>query len=123
MNRAPRQDGFTLLEVLVALAIVSVALAAVVRALGLGVSNTLTMQQRALAMHAAENRVVELRLSRAVPPSGRRVEPCPQGPFLLECEQHVQDTVNGSFKLATVRARLPGGPVLAEVNGLLSGLP
>jgi len=117
------QAGFTLLEVLIALAIVGVALAAVMRALGVGAGNALAAQQRSLALQAAENRLVELRLMRAFPAPGRQAEPCPQGPLALVCEQQFRSTASGSFRLATVRARLPGGPVLAEVNGLLSLLP
>jgi len=123
MKPPRRQQGFTLLEVLIALAIVSIALAAAMRALGVGADNVLAAQQRSLALQAAENRLVELRLMRAFPAPGRNAEPCPQGPLALICEQQFQRTVNGSFRLATVRARLPGGPVLAEVNGLLSLLP
>jgi len=123
MNAPQPQEGFTLLEVLIALAIVSVALAAVIRALGVGAGNALAVQQRSLALQAAGNRLAELRLMRAFPAPGRRTEPCPQGPLALICEQQFQNTVNGNFRLATVRARLPDGPVLAELNGLLSPLP
>ncbi|NYT83139.1 type II secretion system minor pseudopilin GspI [Alcaligenaceae bacterium] len=117
------QDGFTLLEVLVALAIVAIALAATLRALGVSASGAHAMQQRSLALQAAENRLAELRLLRAFPAPGRTVEPCAQGPLALVCEQEFQRTVNGSFRMVTVRARLAQGPVLAELSGLLSSLP
>ncbi|TEA80021.1 type II secretion system minor pseudopilin GspI [Allopusillimonas ginsengisoli] len=117
------QSGFTLLEVLIALAIVSVALAASVRALGISANGAQAMQQRSLALQAAENRLTELRLMRSFPVPGRKTEPCPQGPLPFVCEQQFQTTVNGNFRLATVRARLADGPVLAELNGLLSSLP
>jgi len=123
MNTPHAQAGFTLLEVLIALAIVSIALAAVIRALGVGAGNALAIQQRSLALQAAENRLAELRLMRAFPAPGRKTEPCPQGPLALICEQQFQTTVNGNFRLATVRTRLADGPVLAEANGLLSLLP
>ncbi len=123
MTTSCTQTGFTLLEVLIALAIVSVALAASVRALGVGANGAQAMQQRSLALQAAENRLTELRLMRSLPAPGRRTEPCPQGPLPLVCEQLFQTTVNRNFRLATVRARLRGGPVLAELNGLLSALP
>lgn len=122
MNTPP-QAGFTLLEVLIALAIVSVALAASLRALGVSASGAQAMQQHSLALQAAENRLAELRLMRAFPPIGRKTEPCPQGPLALVCEQQLQNTANINFRLVTVRAHLPDGPVLAELNGLLSALP
>ncbi|NYT57763.1 type II secretion system minor pseudopilin GspI [Alcaligenaceae bacterium] len=123
MNRRNTQAGFTLIEVLIALAIVSIALAATIRALGVSASGAQSMQERSLALQAAENKLAELRLVRAVPPPGRSTEPCPQGPLALVCEQQFQTTVNGNFRLATVRVRLAQGPVLAELNGLLSSLP
>ena len=123
MSSAGAQTGFTLIEVLVALAIVSIALAASMRALGVSASGSQSMQARSLALQAAENKLAELRLLRAFPAPGRSTEPCPQGPLDLVCEQLFQTTVNGNFRLATVRVRLEQGPVLAELNGLLSPLP
>jgi len=123
MTRSAEQAGFTLVEVLIALAIVSVALAASIRALGVSASGARSMQERSLALQAAENSLAELRLQRAFPAPGRKTEPCPQGPLNLVCEQQFQTTVNGNFRMATVRARLDDGPVLAELSGLLSSLP
>lgn len=123
MNSASAQTGFTLIEVLVALAIVSIALAASMRALGVSASGSQSMQERSLALQAAENKLAELRLLRTFPAPGRKTEPCPQGPLALVCEQQFQTTANGNFRLATVRVRLNQGPVLAELNGLLSALP
>jgi len=123
MIRGNTQAGFTLIEVLIALAIVSIALAATIRALGVSASGAQSMQERSLALQAAENKLAELRLVRAFPAPGRNTEPCPQGPLDLVCEQQFQTTVNGNFRLATVRVRLAQGPVLVELNGLLSSLP
>lgn len=123
MNNIRLQAGFTLIEVLVALAIVSVALAASMRALGISSTGAQAMQQRSLALQAADNRLAELRLLRAFPTIGSGTDSCPQGPFAFVCEQQVQRTVNGNFRLITVRVRLNKGPVLAELNGLMSSLP
>lgn len=123
MSAPPAQGGFTLLEVLVSLVIASVALAACMRALAISADGTQAMHQRSLAMLAAENRLADLRLQRAFPPAGRSSAPCPLGPLALSCEQVVQNTVNGSFRQVTIRVRLPDGPVLAELSGLLSQLP
>ena len=123
MSTAPTHAGFSLIEVLVALAIVGIAMAACMRALGVSADGAQAMQQRSLALQAAENRLAELRLQRAFPPAGLRTEPCPQGPLALVCEQEFQNTVNSNFRLAAVRVRLGSGPVLAELYGLLSLLP
>lgn len=117
------QSGFTLVEVLIALVIVSVALLACIRALTLATHGAQSMQQRSLALLAAENRLAELRLQRAFPAAGRSIDACPQGPLPLVCEQRFQNTVNSNFRQVTIQVRLPEGPVLAELNGLLSPLP
>ncbi|MFA7668034.1 MAG: type II secretion system minor pseudopilin GspI [Burkholderiaceae bacterium] len=123
MSPAPPQTGFTLLEVLVALAIASIALVACLRALAVSTNGAQAMQQRSLALLAAENRLAELRLQRAFPPAGRRIDRCQQGALALSCEQVFQNTVNGNFRQVTIRVRLPDGPVLAQLDGLLSPLP
>ena len=123
MSAAHTQSGFTLLEVLVALVIASVALIACMRALAIGASGAQAMHERSLALLAAENRLAELRLLRAFPAAGRSTENCPQGRLALSCEQVFQNTVNGNFRQVTIRVRMPQGPILAELNGLLSPLP
>ncbi len=123
MNRSAGQSGFTLVEVLVALTIASIALLACMRALAVGATGAQAMQQRSLALLSAENRLAELRLLRAFPPPGRSSRECAQGPLSLSCEEWVQNSVNGNFRQVTIRVSLPGGAVLAELNGLLSTLP
>jgi general secretion pathway protein I len=123
MSTSDAQTGFTLLEVLVALAIVSIALVACMRALSVSANGTQAMQERSLALQAAENSLAELRLLRSFPAPGRTTQACTQGPLDLTCELEFQATVNGNFRLAIVRARQGQGPVLAELHGLLSSLP
>src|SRR5690606_10366360 len=99
-----RQDaGFTLIEVLVALAIVAVALGAAIRATGVIASNDEGLRQRALATVAAENRLAELRLLREFPAIGRTTHPCPMGSMPLQCTQTVEASVNASMRLVTIR--------------------
>lgn len=54
-----RTRGFTLVEVLVALAIISVALMAALRAAGQGTSQAGDLRERVLATSVAENRLAE----------------------------------------------------------------
>lgn len=115
--------GFTLVEVLVALAIVSIALAAGMRALALSTQGAQALQARSLALQAVGNRLAELRLQGNLPPVGATSLPCAQGPLTFRCEQRVQNTVNAGFRLVTVRVVHEQGIVLAELSGLLSALP
>ena len=59
--RSGRQTGFTLVEVLVALAIVSIALLAALRAAGQGTNNVGELRSRLLAGWVAENLLAEHR--------------------------------------------------------------
>lgn len=120
MTQAQGEKGFTLIEVLVALAIAGVALAACVRALGVGANGVRGMQERSLALQAAQNFMAEAHLQPVFPAVGRRSEPCPQGPLAFRCEQVVQATPNPDFRRITVRVRLGDGPVLTELDGLAS---
>ncbi|MEI2414706.1 type II secretion system minor pseudopilin GspI [Orrella sp. JC864] len=118
---AAAQQGFSLVEVLVALAIVAVALAACMRATGQMTDTHARLRDRSLALVSAENALAELRLLRAYPPLGRASEPCPQGALELVCERIVEGTANRAFRQITVRVRMPAdGPVLAELRSLAS---
>jgi general secretion pathway protein I len=66
----PRSRGFTLVEVLVALAIVAVALAAAGRSVALSTDSAADHRLRVLAGFVAENRMAELSARRAWPGIG-----------------------------------------------------
>lgn len=63
----PRAAGFTLIEVMVALAIVSISLAAVAAAVSQMVDAANAMQQRTYASWIAQNKIAEMRLANVIP--------------------------------------------------------
>lgn len=72
MSRAKSSRGFTLLEVLVALAVIALALAASIRAGGAYVGNQVYLQERTLGHWVARNALVELQLEAQWPGVGQR---------------------------------------------------
>jgi general secretion pathway protein I len=67
---ASRSSGFTLVEVLVALAIAAIALAAVSRSAATSSATAAELKLRMLAGFVAQNRLGELEARRAWPPVG-----------------------------------------------------
>jgi general secretion pathway protein I len=65
-----RHNGFTLIEVLVALMVIAIALSAVIRATAVMVGNTAHLKEKTYAHWIAMNRVAELRVTRAWPEIG-----------------------------------------------------
>ena len=66
-NRSDRTAGFTLVEVMVALAIAGLSLAAVAASISQMVDAGYAMRQRTYAIWIAENKITELRLANVVP--------------------------------------------------------
>ncbi len=66
-NRSERTAGFTLVEVMVALAIAGLSLAAVAASISQMVDAGSAMQERTYASWIAQNKIAELRLANVVP--------------------------------------------------------
>lgn len=97
-----RARGFTLLEVLVALMIVGTALIASLRAVGSLTQNSDGLRTAMMATWSAENRLVQLSLSKTFPPIGKQSYDCPQGDLQLVCEEEVLPSPNPRFRRVEV---------------------
>jgi general secretion pathway protein I len=95
-------DGFTLLEVLVALVIVGTALGASLRAVGSLTQNSSGLRASMAATWSAENRLSQIRLAHEWPAFGKRSFSCPQGDLQLVCEEEVLATPNPNFRRVEV---------------------
>jgi general secretion pathway protein I len=101
-RRIRKAQGFTLLEVLVALVIVGTALGASLRAIGSLTQNSTDLRASMMATWSAENRLTQIRLSKEWPALGRRSFECPQGGLQLMCSEEVFSTPNPSFRRVEV---------------------
>ena len=120
--RAPsRESGFTLIEVLVALAIIAVAMSAAVRVAGLMTQSNGVLRDRSIALIAAQSRIAELRLEGRLPVGMKAVE-CDQGRLLLRCEQVIGAAQNGRLLKVGIQVfdRNQDAPPLAKLETLLA---
>jgi general secretion pathway protein I len=113
MSKAQRRTaGFTLVEVLVALAIVAVALLAGVRATAALAHNAQRQTDQLLAQLCAENALVGIRLTRQMPPVGETVANCTQAGRELQLTLSVRPTPNPEFRRVDARVSDDGVPLL-----------
>ena len=110
MSRADRPAaGFTLLEVLVALAVVAVALLA---AIGTATQSTVSaevLRTRLFATWEAENRLAELRARRAWPDLGVSEGIAEQAGVRLRWRETVDALPDSAFRRVEIAVRVDGG--------------
>ncbi len=116
--------GFTLIEVLVALAIVAIALAAVARADAVSLESSAQVKERLFATWIAQNRLAELTARRSFPEIGTRSGSAAQAGRSFTWEEIVGPTPNENFRRVEIRVRAPGQEyVAATLIGYLALVP
>ena len=123
--RGSRRAGFTLIEVLVALAIVSIALLASLRAAGQGTNNFGELRSRLLAGWVAENLLAEQRARGDWLPLGMQRGRGQQGGLEFAWREEVVATPNPAFRRVDVFVFTAADEsrALARVTGFLVQAP
>jgi general secretion pathway protein I len=98
MKRRHGLRGFTLIEILVALAVVAVALAAGTQATGALTRAAARQSDQWLAQLCAENELIRLRLTRQLPGIGDSTSECAQAGQTLQVRLSVVPTPNPNFR-------------------------
>ena len=121
MPRPAQQVGFTLIEVLVALAIIAVAMSAAVRVAAVMTQSNGLLRDKSIALLAARSQLAQLRLEGRSGP-GMKVFECDQGRLPLRCEQSLRPAENGRMLRVelSVFDRSREAPPLARLETLLS---
>ena len=104
--------GFTLVEVLVALAIVAIALVAGLKASAALTNNAQRQTDVLLAQICAENTLIDLRLARQLPAVGDNEIPCEQAGFAFSVHLKVAPTPNPSFRRVDAQVFNAQGPLM-----------
>lgn len=112
------QNGFTLVEVLVALAIVAIALMAGLQATSALTRNALRQSDIVLAQLCAENELVRARLSRQMPSVGDTTHTCEQAGRQLQVLTIVRPTPNPSFRRVDAQV-FDGGNSILRVSTIV----
>ncbi|MBW8468827.1 MAG: type II secretion system minor pseudopilin GspI [Thiobacillus sp.] len=93
-----RSRGFTLIEILVALAVVAITLAAGMQATGALTRAAERQSDQWLAQLCAENELTRLRLNRQLPGVGESTSTCEQAGRQLQVRLAVLPTPNPNFR-------------------------
>lgn len=114
-----RQTGFTLLETLVALAIIAIVMSASFRALGMATQTTDELRLRLLADWVAENRLAAIRVSPGLPLVGIRQAEAIQAGETFRFEERVSQ-LPGNLRQVDILVSLAETPerVLSRQRGV-----
>lgn len=104
----PARAGFTLVEILIALAILAVGLAAATRAVGIASDSSFALEQRLVAQWVAQDRVNEIRARSIWPEIGSSEGEAEQAGQRLVWMQTVSGTPHRAFRRVDVKVVLPG---------------
>ena len=116
-----REGGFTLLEILIAIAILGVALVATSRAAHVATDGALESRQRLLATWAAQNRIAELRARRVLPATASSHFDATQAGLALGLDETVSETPNPAIRRVDVAVSLrDSSRVVARLTAYVS---
>lgn len=115
--------GFTLIEVMVAMAIASVALMAAIRATGALTRSSGDLKARTMAQWSAENRLSEIRIQQQWPNVGDREFDCTQAGVTLTCKERVVATPNRFFRRVEINVHGADDHRLTQLTGFATTLP
>jgi general secretion pathway protein I len=108
MNKSLRHRGFTLLEVLIALAIVAMSVGALLGTVTSSASNIIYLKEKTLAEWVALNRLTEDRIDQNMPANGKRSGNSVMAGQRWEWQEEVTELpIKGMFRIE-VRAHATG---------------
>lgn len=117
MSRRPRARGFTLVEVLAAVAVLAIALAAILSAMARYADQAGYLRQKTLALWVAHNRLSEIMATPQWPATGRSDGDAEMGGQDWRWEVQVQATPDEQLRRIDIQVR-PGEDRESSLAGL-----
>ncbi len=119
--RVKRNRGFTLVEVLVALAVIAIAFGAIMRTLAQSIDVSANLRDRALAMWVAQNRLARQQADRAWPSADTREGTDAMGGREWRWRELVANTPDADLRRIEIQIRaIQDDAVLARLVGFLA---
>ena len=122
MKFISKHAGFTLIEVLIALAILAIALTAAMRAASVATDSANETKLRTLATWIAQNRIAEINASTTttLPGAGESNGRQTMANIEFEWKQRISNTPNAAFRKIEVQVLRPGNDQwLANLSGFV----
>jgi general secretion pathway protein I len=107
-----KAEGFTLIEILVAVVVLAITLMAGMKASSSLILNTERQWQVLLAQICADNALNQLRLMQQLPNLGQQTQTCPQAEFNFNVLVTVSATPNLSMRRVDAQVVLQSTPIL-----------
>jgi general secretion pathway protein I len=121
--RHAKSPGFTLIEVLVALAIVAVTLGAGIKAAGALSNNAVRLAEVSEAQWCADNQLTGLKLSKQFPGVGDSDFKCEQMGLTYSGKLIVRPTPNPNFRRVDAQIFNPAGESVINLSTVLTRYP
>lgn len=112
MSRRPTQQGFTLIEVLVALAVLAISLSAIVRGVNQAITSTESLRDRTLALWVLQDDLALHRVRRQWPNLGHKNGTREMGGRLWDYSEDVAPSPLPELRRIEIRVKAHDGETL-----------
>lgn len=117
-----KQPGFTLIEVLIALAIIAISIGTAMRATSAALAGSGEIRDRTMARWVGRNELARLQTSQSLPAAGTLTGDVTQGNVAFSWKALIESTPNPNFRKVEIAVRRQDGTrSLVTIQGYVVG--